>query len=81
MKKRGALRKAKNFEELLNIQYGKKGSKERDDFEAKAQNFVNKAYCLTEGQIAGVKSGLADVKAGKLMSNEDFQKELDEWLA
>jgi predicted transcriptional regulator len=41
----------------------------------------SKPYKLTEGQIAGNKRGLADVKAGRLISNESFQKELDEWLA
>jgi predicted transcriptional regulator len=41
----------------------------------------SKLYKLTEGQVAGIKRGLADVKAGRLISNEKFQKELDEWLA
>ena len=41
----------------------------------------SKPYKLTEGQIAGIKRGLADVKAGRLTTNENFQKELDEWLA
>ena len=35
-----AFRKAKSFDELLNIQYGKIGTKKRDDFETKAQYFV-----------------------------------------
>lgn len=31
---------AKNFDELLDLQYGKVGTKARDDFEAKAQYFI-----------------------------------------
>ncbi|MDR2815255.1 MAG: helix-turn-helix transcriptional regulator [Proteiniphilum sp.] len=34
------IRNAKNFEELLDIKYGKIGAKERDEFEEKAQYFV-----------------------------------------
>jgi hypothetical protein len=41
----------------------------------------SKPFKLTGGQVAGIKKGLADVKAGRLTSDEDFQKELDEWLA
>lgn len=37
MKKNEAIRKAKNFDELLNIQYGKIGTKKRDEFEGRAQ--------------------------------------------
>ena len=40
----------------------------------------SKPYRLTEGQIAGIKSGLADVRAGRVSSNEDFEKEMDQWL-
>ena len=40
MKKDKAIRNAKNFDELLNIQYGEIGSKKRDDFEERAQYFV-----------------------------------------
>lgn len=40
MKKDKAIRSAKNFDELLNIQYGKIGSKKRDAFEERAQYFV-----------------------------------------
>lgn len=40
----------------------------------------SKPYKLTEGQVAGIKRGLADVKAGRLVTDENFQKELDEWL-
>jgi DNA-binding XRE family transcriptional regulator len=35
-----AIRKAKDFDELLDIKYGKIGTKERDAFEEKAQLFV-----------------------------------------
>ena len=45
-----------------------------------SQEDNSKPYRLTERQITGIKSGLADVKAGRLTSNEDFQKELDQWL-
>ena len=34
------IRNAKNFEELLDIKYGKTGTKERDEFEEKAHYFV-----------------------------------------
>jgi predicted transcriptional regulator len=86
MKRNEALKKAKTFDELLDLQYGKRGANKREQFEEKARNFVtseinSNSFQLTEGQIAGIKSGLADVKAGRLTSNEDFQKELDEWLS
>ena len=34
------IRNAKNFDELLDIKYGKTGSEEREKFEEKAQYFV-----------------------------------------
>lgn len=40
MKKKDAIRKTKSFDELLDIQYGKIGTKKRDSFETKAQYFV-----------------------------------------
>ena len=40
MKKKEAIRQAKNYDELLDIQYGKIGTKKRDTFEEKAQYFV-----------------------------------------
>ena len=40
MKKDKAIRNAKNFDELLNIQYGEIGEKKRDSFEEAAQYFV-----------------------------------------
>ena len=39
-KKNAAIREAKNFDEILDIQYGKIGEKKRDEFEEKAQYFV-----------------------------------------
>ena len=33
-------RNAKNFDDLLDIKYGKIGTKQRDDFEEKAQYFI-----------------------------------------
>ena len=40
MKKAEAIRNAKNFDEILDIQYGNIGTKKRDEFEEKAQYFV-----------------------------------------
>ena len=40
MKKEDAIRKARTFDELLGIKYGKIGTKKRDEFELKAQYFV-----------------------------------------
>ena len=40
MKKNEAIRNAKSFDEILDIQYGKIGEKKRDEFEKKAQYFV-----------------------------------------
>ena len=40
MKKKEAIKNAKNFDEILDIQYGKIGTKKRDEFEIKAQYFV-----------------------------------------
>ncbi len=40
MKKAEAIRNTKTFDELLDIQYGKIGSKKRNEFEEKAQYFV-----------------------------------------
>jgi len=60
MKKDEAIKKTKNFDELLDVQYGKIGSKERDEFETKAQYFVisetlkdaRKHAKLTQEQLA-----------------------------
>ena len=38
--KQEEIRKAKNFDELLDIKYGKIGTKQRDDFEERAQYYV-----------------------------------------
>lgn len=40
MKRDKEIRNAKNFDELLDIQYGKIGEKKRDEFEERAQYFV-----------------------------------------
>ena len=40
MKKNELIRQAKNYDELLDIKYGKIGTKKRDVFEEKAQYFV-----------------------------------------
>jgi HTH-type transcriptional regulator/antitoxin HipB len=60
MKRDEAIRNTKNFDELLDVQYGKIGSKERDEFEARAQYFVisetlkdaRKEANLTQEQLA-----------------------------
>jgi DNA-binding XRE family transcriptional regulator len=60
MKRNKAIRNTKNFDELLDVQYGKIGSKERDEFEARAQYFVisealkdaRKEANLTQEQLA-----------------------------
>ena len=60
MKKSEAIKQTKNFDELLNIQYGKIGTKKRDEFEKKAQYFVisemlkdaRKEAKLTQEQLA-----------------------------
>ena len=38
--KKEQIKKAKNFDELLDIKYGKTGTKARNNFEKKAQYFV-----------------------------------------
>ena len=40
MKKKDAIRRAKNYDELLDIKYGKIGTRKRDEFETKTQYFV-----------------------------------------
>jgi len=40
MKKNEAIRNTKTFDELLDVEYGKIGTKKRDDFEERAQYFV-----------------------------------------
>ncbi len=40
MNKKEGIRIAKNFDEILDVQYGKIGTKKRDEFELKAQYFV-----------------------------------------
>ena len=40
MDKDEKIRKAKNFEELLNIEFGAIGNEKRNDFEKKAQYFI-----------------------------------------
>lgn len=36
-----SIKSAKTFDELLEIKYGKIGSSKRDEFEVKAQSFIN----------------------------------------
>jgi HTH-type transcriptional regulator/antitoxin HipB len=54
------IKNAKNFDELLDIKYGKAGEKKRDEFETKAQYFVisemlreaRKEANMTQDQLA-----------------------------
>jgi HTH-type transcriptional regulator/antitoxin HipB len=58
--KKNELRKAKSFDELVDIKYGKAGTKPRDDFEERARYFVISAMLkearrearLTQEQLA-----------------------------
>ena len=60
MKNNEAIRQTKNFDELLDVQYGKIGTQERDAFEEKAQYFVisellkdaRKGANMTQQQLA-----------------------------
>ncbi len=60
MKKNQAIKNAKTFDELLDIQYGKIGTKKRDELETKAQYFVisetlkdaRRSANLTQEQLA-----------------------------
>lgn len=40
MKKNEAIKNSKSFDELLDIEYGKIGTKKREEFEEKAQYFI-----------------------------------------
>jgi len=58
--KNEAIRNANNFDELLDIKYGKIGTKQRDDFEERAQYYVisetlkeaRKEIKMTQEQLA-----------------------------
>lgn len=60
MSNRSEIRNARNFDELLDIKYGKTGTEKRDVFEEKAQYFVisemlkeaRKEANLTQEQLA-----------------------------
>ena len=52
MEKSEAIRNAKGFEELLDVQYGKIGEKRRDEFEERAQYFVAQTVA-NKNQFAG----------------------------
>lgn len=54
-----------------------------EPFLQKILDMVNEeapVYKLSDAQRASIQRGLDDVKAGRVTSDEDFQKELDEWL-
>lgn len=77
MKKAEAIKNAKNFDELLDIQYGTIGTKKRDEFEKKAQYFVisetlkdaRRKANLTQEQLANKvgtkKSYISRIENGK----------------
>ena len=49
----------------------------------KILNMVNEempVYKLSDAQRASVQRGLDDVKAGRVISDEEAEKELDKWL-
>ena len=60
MDKKEAIKRAKNFDEILDVQYGKIGTSKRDEFELKAQYFVisevlkaaRREANLTQAQLA-----------------------------
>ena len=60
MKKESAIRNAKNFDQLLDAQYGKIGTKNRTEFEIKAKAFAigeilkeaRKGVHMTQEQLA-----------------------------
>jgi len=60
MNKEEIIRNAKNFDEILDVQYGKIGTKKRDEFELKAQYFIisevlkeaRREATLTQQQLA-----------------------------
>ncbi len=75
--KREEIRSAKDFDELLDIKYGKIGTKKRDEFEERAQYFViseilkeaRKEANMTQQQLAEKigtkKSYISRVENGK----------------
>ncbi len=77
MKKDDAIRNTKNFDELLDVEYGKIGTQKRDEFEAKAQYFVisetlkdaRKEANLTQEELANKvgtkKSYISRIENGK----------------
>lgn len=77
MKKSDKILNTKSFEELLDVQYGKTGSKKRDKFEAEAKYFVisemlkfeRKAANLTQEELANKigtkKSYISRIENGK----------------
>src|SRR5437764_251369 len=73
MKKNDAIRKAKNFDEILDIQYGKIGTLKHSEFEIRAQYFVIsevlKEANMTQQQLADKvgtkKSYISRIENGK----------------
>jgi DNA-binding XRE family transcriptional regulator len=63
-KKKEAIMECTSFDELLNAEYGKLGTKERDDFENKAEAFCL-AECLKEQRkLAGLTQEQLAAKIG-----------------
>ena len=69
MKKNEAIRNAKNFDEILDIQYGKIGTKERDVFEEKAKYFVISEKLKEARHAANLTQEQLAKKAGTKKSN------------
>jgi predicted transcriptional regulator len=47
--------------------------------ELQENNYSN--HELSASQLNGIKRGLADLKAGRVISNDNFEKELNAWFA
>jgi HTH-type transcriptional regulator/antitoxin HipB len=54
MAKNEAIKNSKNFDEVLDIQYGKIGIELRDEFEEKAQYFVSSELLKDAGRDANL---------------------------
>ena len=65
MNKKEAIRNAENFDEILDVQYGKIGTKKRDEFELKAQYFVISEILKEARREAKMTQQLAEKSARK----------------
>ncbi len=87
------IKEAKTFNELLDIKYGRKGSKERDEFELRAKSFLvgemlreaRKSVNLTQDELARrtgtKKSYISRLENGKVdIQLSTFYKIVEEGL-